>query len=57
MKTVDPHGVETNLLEHEQYVTYECQDTTDTVLGVKTASCYDGRWDNQAIPQCVGKLI
>ncbi|PIK54692.1 putative complement factor H-like [Apostichopus japonicus] len=53
VKTVDPHGVETNLLEHEQYVTYECQDTTDTVLGVKTASCYDGRWDNQAIPQCV----
>lgn len=52
--TKDHNGQETSLFEHEQYVTYDCADSTDTLVGVKTATCSDGNWDNEAIPQCYG---
>lgn len=55
VKTVDSAGVETALFEHESYVTYECRDSGYTILGVKTATCVDGSWDNEAVPQCLGE--
>lgn len=50
--TKDHEGKTTSLFEHEQYVTYDCADSTATLLGVKTATCTDGKWDNEAIPEC-----